>query len=388
MSPKVVLALIHDDFAVLLIPTSTSLLKSRLFPPHSPPTLTNSQIISLVDSVTHLRFLFSSFYYHRLPYSLIPSIFPPRPFHHLSSRRTPAPPITYYYRPHTSKTTIPILFIHGVGIGLYPYVPFLASINSTSPADSQTGLIAIEMLPICGRLTAPSPALPPLIERILNHHGWDRVVLATHSYGSVVASRILASQTLAPRISKMLLIDPVSFMLSSPDVAYNFTRRKPRSANEWQLYYFASTDPGIAYTLGRTFFWAECVLWRENVQGRDITVVLSGKDLITDTKAVAEYLVGDGSGNQVVTRQDDKEVPDQGVELVRARYKGRKWTGTGVEVLWFEKADHAQVFDDREGMEELRRVLMVYSADGAKEGRNEAPKNNVSGHGKCIAKEG
>ena len=186
----------------------------------------------------------------------------------------------------------------------------------------------------------------------------------------------------------MLLIDPVSFMLSSPDVAYNFTRRKPRSANEWQLYYFASTDPGIAYTLGRTFFWAECVLWREDVRGRDITVVLSGKDLITDTKAVAEYLVGDGSGNQVVTRQDDKEVPDQGVELVRARYKGRKWTGTGMEVLWFEKADHAQVFDDREGMEELRRVLMVYSADGAKEERNEATKNNVSGHGKCIAKEG
>ena len=167
----------------------------------------------------------------------------------------------------------------------------------------------------------------------------------------------------------MLLIDPVSFLLSSPDVAYNFTRRKPRSANEWQLYYFASTDPGVAYTLGRRFFWAECVLWREDLEGRDITVVLSGKDLITDTKAVAEYLVGRRASNG---HGESGVVPDAknmrgGEGLARARYRGRRWTGKGIEVLWFDDADHAQVFDDEEGMEEMSRVLRVYSGDGARE---------------------
>ena len=186
---------------------------------------------------------------------------------------------------------------------------------------------------------------------------------------------MLASETLAPRISKMLLIDPVSFLLSSPDVAYNFTRRKPRLANEWQLYYFASTDPGVAYTLGRRFFWAECVLWREDLLERDVSVVLSGKDLITDTKAVAEYLVGEGSGNDVVRGRIDSRAPDEGMELVRARYKGRKWVGKGMEALWFAEADHAQVFDDREGMEEMRRVLRVYSEDGAREKTKNATKN-------------
>ena len=179
---------------------------------------------------------------------------------------------------------------------------------------------------------------------------------------------MLASEYLAPRISKMLLIDPISFLLSSPDVAYNFTRRKPHSANEWQLYYFASTDPGVAYTLGRRFFWAECVLWREDLQGRDVTVLLSGKDLITDAKAVAEYLVGETNGDDASRGKNDATDQWRGAGLVRARYQGRRWRGKGMEVLWFDGADHAQVFDDAEGMEEMRRVLRIYSEDGAQKG--------------------
>ena len=59
--------------------------------------------------------------------------------------------------------------------------------------------------------------------------------------------------------------------MSTQDVAYNFTCRKPREANEWQLYCelaalrpsivlidvpdFASMDPSVAHTLGEIAYY-------------------------------------------------------------------------------------------------------------------------------------
>jgi hypothetical protein len=36
-------------------------------------------------------------------------------------------------------------------------------------------------------------------------------------------------------IAPVLLIDPITFLLHHPAVAYNFLYRYPRHANEWQL---------------------------------------------------------------------------------------------------------------------------------------------------------
>ena len=59
---------------------------------------------------------------------------------------------------------------------------------------------------------------------------------------------------------------------------------------------------GVSHTLFRRFFWSENILWKEDIQNRRVTVVLSGKDLIVDTKAVKAYLTGSES-----VRGEDKE---------------------------------------------------------------------------------
>ena len=48
------------------------------------------------------------------------------------------------------------MFIHGIGIGLYPYIKFLADLNAEDGKDSldgQVGIIAIEIMPISSRIT-------------------------------------------------------------------------------------------------------------------------------------------------------------------------------------------------------------------------------------------
>ncbi|KAF4437895.1 alpha beta hydrolase fold family [Fusarium acutatum] len=294
-------------------------------------------IVFFLDQATHLAFRWHGFDFHRRPRSSALRVFPPRPQELLPGPKSPSTRLSYWHRPHTAEDKLPVVFFHGIGIGLWTYVRFLAGLPKTGDGNGSVGVIALEILPISFRLT---PAILDKTEflahmtSILEHHCWHKFALVSHSYGSVLTTHMLHEPSFQHRVPSVVLIDPVTIMLHLPDVAYNFTRRKPRRANEWQLWYFASTDPGVALCLGRHFFWRENILWKEDLLGtqsdglhaRHVAVTLSCRDLIVDTTAVAEYL---------------------GVDLGTGRNGMVAESHNGVEVVMFPKLDHAQVFDDR-----------------------------------------
>jgi pimeloyl-ACP methyl ester carboxylesterase len=101
--------------------------------------------------------------------------------------------IPYWYRPHRSPTKLPVLFIHGLGIGLNPYVAFLRELVAQDPD--------VESLPLsCYPFQFISPHhharddICGAITRILDAHGLHRVVVVGHSYGTVVAAHLLHRQ--------------------------------------------------------------------------------------------------------------------------------------------------------------------------------------------------
>ncbi|KAF5586956.1 alpha beta hydrolase fold family [Fusarium subglutinans] len=294
-------------------------------------------IVFFLDQATHFAFRWHGFDFHRRPRSSALRVFPPRPQELFPGPKSPSTRLSYWHRPHTAEDKLPVVFFHGIGIGLWTYVRFLAGLHKTGDGNGSVGVIALEILPISFRLT---PAILDKAEflahmtSILEHHCWHKFALVSHSYGSVLTTHMLHEPSFQHRVPSVVLIDPVTIMLHLPEVAYNFTRRQPRRANEWQLWYFASTDPGVALCLGRHFFWRENILWKEDLLGtqsdghpaRHVAVTLSGRDLIVDTTAVAEYL---------------------GVDLGNGRSGMVAESHNGVEVVMFPKLDHAQVFDDR-----------------------------------------
>jgi pimeloyl-ACP methyl ester carboxylesterase len=203
-------------------------------------------------------------------------------------------------------------------------------------------------------------------------HGWSKFVLVSHSYGSVIATHLLKSSLVASLVGPAVFIDPITFLLHLPNVAYNFTARQPVHANEQQLWYFASKDMGVAHTLARRFCWSENILWKEDLglkgeddkkEGRKVTVVLSGKDIIVDAEAVGRYLTSsslDGTPSYAkmaaLTNGETKEGARD--------WKSRPWTGSGLEVLWFEQLDHAQVFDTTETRKPVIKAISAYSGSG------------------------
>ncbi|KAF2194162.1 hypothetical protein K469DRAFT_651358 [Zopfia rhizophila CBS 207.26] len=306
-------------------------------------------IVGVVDTLTAAYLRYNSFTLYRTPMRHWLGVFPFRNCSLFTRRISPAPNISYWYRPHTSKTRLPILFIHGISIGLYSYAQFLAEItkeDALEADDGQTGIIALEIMPISFRLTQPTLDKAETcrqINAILKAHGWNKVVLATHSYGSVISTHLLQTPSTAPKLGPILLIDPVTFLLHLPDVAYNFTARKPRQANEHQLYYFASKDMMVAHTLSRHFFWSQNILWKEDIKSRDVTVSLGGRDLIVDTETVGRYLAG-------------VDLKYEGVS-----WKGADWVGQGLDVLWFPTCDHAQAFERKAERKRLVDVVRAYS---------------------------
>ena len=307
--------------------------------------------VSVVDTITYIRLLTHSFHFHRLQISRFFTVFPFQALTIFSPYRTPARTLTYWHRPHTSKSGLPVLFIHGIGIGLYPYINFLAELKQgLGDAEGEVGIIAIEIMSISSRITHPIPGKDEMCDEILSilkKHGWDQVVLISHSYGSVIAAHLLRTPETASRIGPVILIDPVSFLLHVPDVAYNFTCRQPVRANEYQLWYFGSKDMGVAHTLSRRFFWSENILWKHDLEGRLVTVVLCAKDLIVDTEAVGRYL----KGSSIISMGSEE-------------WKTESWKGQDLDILWYQELDHGQVFDLKKHRERLLGATRAYCSLG------------------------
>jgi hypothetical protein len=113
------------------------------------------------------------------------SILPPRPQALIASYRSPTPNISYWHRPHTSKKELPIVFLHGIGVGLYPYMQLLREVNmGRRHEDGMIGIVAVEMLPISSRISPPLPQKEDMcrqLECVLDSHGFDNFVLVSHS---------------------------------------------------------------------------------------------------------------------------------------------------------------------------------------------------------------
>ncbi|KZS99366.1 uncharacterized protein LAESUDRAFT_668070, partial [Laetiporus sulphureus 93-53] len=139
-------------------------------------------IVGIVDTITSAQLALGGFRHYDNKNPL--GCFPPR-WSSLFSRRSPDANIAYWYRPHRSKTKHPVLFLHGIRIGLWPYTPFLQELVAK---DLNVGIIAIENLSVSVHICAPPLPCAEMLAAltcILEHHHHTSFVLAARSTQSV-----------------------------------------------------------------------------------------------------------------------------------------------------------------------------------------------------------
>ena len=128
--------------------------------------------------------MFHRFQFYRSSIVHCIGIFPPRPHAFIASHRSPVKDLTYWYHPHTSQKELPILFLHGIGVGLYPYMKFLKELNKGRRVeDGEIGILAVEILPVSSRITAPSLRKEEMCQQlqiILYHHKFEKFVVVSY----------------------------------------------------------------------------------------------------------------------------------------------------------------------------------------------------------------
>lgn len=184
--------------------------------------------------------------------------------------------------PHEKK--IPIIFIHGLGPGIAPYLRFLRRLAASYEC------FVIELPDISQAGVEKSLAFQEManaLATMLEAHGHTKACFIGHSFGTFVMAWV--SRWRPDIVEKALFLDPVCFLLSQPDVAFNVLYRQPRNwfthlaANAvfWELY--------TANSLHRNFIWYNNVLWLDELPKKSM-IALSGMDDIANAGVVRCFI--------------------------------------------------------------------------------------------------
>ncbi|ORY51502.1 hypothetical protein BCR33DRAFT_712546 [Rhizoclosmatium globosum] len=199
-----------------------------------------------------------------------------RPYHHDSEAT-----LNYWvYMPksYSDKSTqsrqddkLPIVFLHGIGCGLFPYVHFIYSIMSHMRFSRPVFVIEF-----------------PHVSMKLHDHAH----VIGHSLGTTIACWLVKYSKYA---ASCVLLDPVTFMYLLPSLAFSFVHRKPgyntdvTKADEYLLYWLCSRELYTANAITRHFRWHHSLIWPENLP-KNHHVVVGKRDFLFDGTSVADYL--------------------------------------------------------------------------------------------------
>ncbi|EER14280.1 conserved hypothetical protein [Perkinsus marinus ATCC 50983] len=163
----------------------------------------------------------------------------------------------------------PIVFCHGLGVGLLPYIPFVRDLRRAFP---DRDLFCIE----------------------LPHIG--------HSFGTFVVRWMLTHEL--NRIASLSLMDPVCFLLVKNDLLLNTQRKVHEDPIGILATYLVFRELYTAHTLTRNFFWEQNNVWPEELRNVPTHVSLCGKDFIVPAHSIRRLLEAESAARLAITRED------------------------------------------------------------------------------------
>jgi pimeloyl-ACP methyl ester carboxylesterase len=182
---------------------------------------------------------------------------------------------------------LPIVFFHGLGVGLASYIPFLGALIEQFPDRT---FLFFEMPSIAMRATV-THCLPEKfvdsVALICAEMGFEKVYAVAHSFGTIVICWL--DRYYPGLVEHRIFVDPVCFSLWTPHTMHNFLYRKPVKPHHYLFTYVAAMEPGTQLYLRRFFVWNINTYFTPNLPNNS-TIFLAERDDIVDCKYVANYL--------------------------------------------------------------------------------------------------
>ena len=181
-----------------------------------------------------------------------------------------------------SQSLLPLCFFHGVGPGGHAFYTLMVilGLNRTGRA-----IMLFENHSVACTLNfkalSEQDTITGVKEMVNKFCGPDRhISLMGHSFGSSALTWLMHSE-MAPRIRQMVILEPVSIMLSEVDVIQNMASPVLKMA----------IDLVLEHYIRRQFPWYNSELWLEDIPEHiSVIIGLAGKDPIICTEKVTKEL--------------------------------------------------------------------------------------------------
>lgn len=209
--------------------------------------------------------------------------------------------IKYYYHPgkipegdisSDRQDDVPIIFCHGIGIGLLFYLPLIDELLKLGHP-----LLLPEIPYVCGfrPWQDPHSILTPsevcfTLSAMITMNGYSKGVFIGHSYGSAWVSYMCkyASHVMAA----VVFLDPICFCLHHPCLTKSFVYHRPDPGS---VSYMVKTDVIVNWTIQRAFPWKSILLFTEDVPKIPCAIFLSELDVLIPVHEVERYLRSKGA---------------------------------------------------------------------------------------------
>jgi len=218
----------------------------------------------------------------------------------------------------------PIVFWHGLGLGLMQYNTQLTALMTLLPDRA----LLVPLQPHISQDIFHPRFLTPMgrhetvecMAGLMEEFGWvpkrqtdcsdaesdaqvspvaqsrKGVTMLSHSNGTYAHAWMLKAYP--KMVTSSCFVDPVTFCSWEGDTCYNFNYRPCATGIELVMRYFVSTELGVANLIQRHFDWSSNALWYEeipNAQDASKTLfILGGKDSIMNSERVRRYLTSHG----------------------------------------------------------------------------------------------
>lgn len=221
----------------------------------------------------------------------------------------PSTDLNYWYRaPVNPDNKVPLVFLHGIGVGLVQYIHWVVALSTISRP-----IIMVEVPYVSNKLIKGDCMTPDetyyAIERILKRHEYPKATFFGHSLGTMLCAAVCRASPASSSksiVAGLILADPICF-LTHHSIARNFAYRIPATAAELIMDLFAAREIGTSWYIMRRFHWNQCIFfpkaWKKRTEksllheGRltpvlpkKTRVFLSRNDNLLDMDMIADYI--------------------------------------------------------------------------------------------------
>jgi len=306
--------------------------------------------------------------------------------HFLGFRRERVGGLTYWHRRADKRVKsdvdlagprqTPMVFCHGLGVGLVPYYLFIARL-----ARRYSGDLYVPELPFLAM--QPWECIPSArevvaqIQDMLAANRHHSAHFFGHSFGSIIIGWMLKMSPSS--VLYTTLMEPAMFLMMKSDVLTKILVHPPKTCMEQCLRYFVFRELFTVNLLCRNTFWEQNTVWPEDLFTPTI-VQLAGNDALVHSLFVRRLLEHErrerklrGATKQKRYRRPSMLSAGSSVDVASQDAQGTARVPENqetIEIQWCEGFFHGQILGSRRQTEKLfSRMRQMVQASESKDVR-------------------